>query len=417
MSKSTHQVAVKGVDQTASAFSSIQARAAAASAKMRSMLGGALAAAGAYLSLRAVKSGVDELGRLSDVAQKAGVSVDELTSATQAMGVLGIGANMDQLAKSFQLMEKNTGRTGLQGFYDTVGELGKIPDVSDRAAAAMKVFGKSGMEFMPLIDAAYTSNLALQDVVEAMPRIPQAAADAGDDVADAMGNMASEAKSIWLQGLGAICGWFSKNYEGGVRTASLNAGNHLAYYTKIAVAKCITYIKKLKSAWDLWSASWSYIGDGLGAMFGGRTWSEAWDYAAQQFEIATNAIGEEWAEIDRIEENRTSRFQQDFENREIAIKKFAKAYDAAAVSIKKRELGMSGGSGMFAGSAKSPQIRNELVMGGSNAALRTAMLGPQWQTEAKKQTGLLQKIADATAKTASNTKGVAAAENYIEENG
>ena len=69
MSKSTHQIAVKATDQTAGAFASIQTRAAAASAKLRSMLGGAMAAAGAYFGFRSIAGAINELGTLSDIAQ------------------------------------------------------------------------------------------------------------------------------------------------------------------------------------------------------------------------------------------------------------------------------------------------------------------------------------------------------------
>ena len=43
------------------------------------------------------------------------------------------------------------------------------------------------------------------------------------------------------------------------------------------------------------------------------------------------------------------------------------------------------------------------MMGGSSAANRLAVLGPEYQNEAKKQTDLLRKIAENTEKTAENT--------------
>ena len=402
MSKSTHQLAVKGNDQTGAAFASIESRAAAASAKIRSAMGGALSAVGAYLSLRAVASGVNELGKLSDVAQKTSTSVDELTQAATAMGVLGISANVDQLAKAFQLMEKNTGRSGLQGFYDTIGELGKVPEASDRAAAAMKVFGRSGMEFMPLINAAHTSTLALGDVIDAMPKIPQAAADAGDDIADAMAIGASAVKSIWLQGLGTICRWFGEDYEGGVRTAALNAANSLTYYTKLAVSKCVEYYRKLQA---FITPTFDAIGAFIGAKIGGGSWADAWEMAGKAFDQSMIEMEDRIEEIGKFAEERVERVTRAFEDREIAIEKFAKAYDRAAFSTVQRNLDLAGGTDLSV-AAKTPTVRNELIMGGSNAALRTAMLGPQLQAESKKQTALLERIAKNTEKTADNTDDI-----------
>ena len=60
---------------------------------------------------------------------------------------------------------------------------------------------------------------------------------------------------------------------------------------------------------------------------------------------------------------------------------------------------------MTAAAQKAPTIRNTLIMGESNAAMRTAMLGPQLQNEQKKTNSLLEKIAKNTEKTANNTEG------------
>lgn len=410
MSQSTHQLAIKGRDQTGAAFASIEGRAAAAAAKMRSALGGALSAVGAYLSLRAVAQGVNQLGHLSDVAQKTSTNVDELTRATAAMGVLGINQNVEGLAKAFALMEKNTGRSGLQGFYDTIGDLGKIPDTAERAAAAMKVFGRSGMEFMPLINAAHTSTLALEDVVNAMPNIPQAAADAGDDAADAMLISANAVKSIWLQGLGAICRWFGEDYEGGVRQAALNAANSLTYYTKIAVTRCMEYFRKLQA---YITPTFDAIGSFIGAKIGGGSWADAWQMAGQTFDQSMDEMEDRIEEIGQLAEERIERVTKAFEDQKIVIDRFAESYGKAATSTAARKIELGEG-GDLAEAAKAPAIRNELIMGGSNDALRTAMLGPQLQSESKKQTALLEKIAKNTEKTADNTEDLGEGETYTE---
>ena len=71
------------------------------------MVGGALAAAGAYLSLGAVKGGIDELGHLSDIAMKTSTNVGELTQMTAAFGALGIqNMSVENLAKSFDYCMK-----------------------------------------------------------------------------------------------------------------------------------------------------------------------------------------------------------------------------------------------------------------------------------------------------------------------
>jgi hypothetical protein len=117
----THQLAIKAKDGTAPAFKSIQSRAAGAGSKISSLLGGALAAAGGYLGARAIVSGINELGKLSDVAQATSTSVDELTRSSNALQILGIrGASVESMARAFMFMEKNTGRSGMEGFYQTI---------------------------------------------------------------------------------------------------------------------------------------------------------------------------------------------------------------------------------------------------------------------------------------------------------
>lgn len=404
MSRSTHQFEIKGVDKSAGAFGSIKGRAAATSAQIRSMVGGAIAAAGAYLSFRAIAGGVNELGHLSDVAQKTSTDVGELTRTAAAFSALGVNMGVDQIGKAFDYMAKSTGRTGMEGFYQTIAELGKIPDVSDRAQAAMKVFGRSGMEFMPLINAADTSVEALQTVVNAMPAVPQSAADAGDAMSDAMGFAAKQVKSIWLQGLGAICGWFDNEYSGGVREASLTAGNYMEYYAKMAVTKCLAWYQKIQEYLKRFG---DYVGAFVGAIMGGGGLGDALEMASQAWDQALRQYDDVAAEIDATEAARTARFKREFEERAIAIEKFQGAYDKAAISIAKRQE-KAAEKTEAEEVARQTRISNELILGGSNAATRLQILGPTLQSESKKQTAILERIAANTEKTADNTEEAAA---------
>lgn len=402
---------VKGIDKTGAAFRSVKNRAAATSAQIRSMVGGALGALGAYFTFGAIKNGINDLSHLSDVAQKTSTNVGELTQTAAAMSALGIqNMGVDQLGKAFDYMAKTTGRSGMEGFYQTVAELGQIPDVAKRGQAAMQIFGRSGMEFMPLLNAADSTVDALQTVISAMPKIPQSAADAGDAASDAMGFASNQIKSIWLQGLGAICGWFDNEYKGGVREASLSAGNYLEYYTKVAVAKCLTWYKKLQNGLKAWGeAIGTFVGGAYEKMFGtGGSWGDVWDQTTQAFTGAIDEYAEEAEKLDEIEAQRTERFKRNFEDRKIAIEKFQGAYDNAAISIAKRkELDGAAAEDM----ARQTRISNDLIMGGSNAATRLQLLGPTLQSETKKQTAILERIAANTEKTADNTESSESSES------
>jgi hypothetical protein len=406
MSRSTNQFEIKGVDKSAGAFGSIKGRAAATSAQIRSMVGGAIAAAGAYLSFRAIAGGVNELGHLSDVAQKTSTDVGELTRTAAAFSALGVNMGVDSIGKAFDYMAKSTGRTGMEGFYQTIAELGKIPDASERAQEAMKVFGRSGMEFMPLLNAADNTVEALQTVVNAMPAVPQSAADAGDAMSDAMGFAAKQVKSIWLQGLGAICGWFDNEYKGGVREASLQAGNYMEYYAKMAVTKCLAWYQKVQEYLKRFG---DYVGAFVGSLMGGGGFGDAVEMASQAWDQALRQYDDVAAEIDEREAARTERFKREFEERAIAIEKFQGAYDKAAISIAKRKEIAAANAEDIAGGSRT-RISNDLVLGGSNAATRMQILGPTLQSESKKQTAILERIADNTEKTADNTEETATAE-------
>lgn len=393
---------VTGTDKTGAAFNAIGWRA----KQLSSMLKGALAFAGAYFGFRAVKGGIDELGHLSDIAQKTSTSVDELTQAAGAMNALGIqNMGVDQLAKAFDYMAKTTGRSGMEGFYQTIAELGQIPDVAKRGQEAMRIFGRSGMEFMPLINAADNSVEALQTVVNALPKVPQAAANAGDAVSDSMGFAANQIKSIWLQGLGAICGWFDNEYKGGIREASLQAGNYMEYYAKVAVSKCLTWYRKIQEYFKRYG---EYLGTFIGTKIGGGSWTEAFQNAEKAWQQALVEYDEVSDELEKKEQERTERFKRNFEDRKIAIEKFQGAYDKAAVKIEKRkELAGATAEDMM----RQTRISNDLIMGGSNAATRLQLLGPTLQSETKKQTAILERIAANTEKTADNTESSESSES------
>lgn len=434
MSTSTHQIAIKGVDKTAQAFQSIQSRAAAAGSRIASVVGGAIAAAGAYMSFRAVKSGVDELGKLSDVAQRTGANVADLTRTVTALQVLGINTDIDSLAKSFQFMERNTGRTGLQGFYESIEELRGIPDLAERSEAAMKIFGRSGMELMPLVNASNNSVQALKDVGAAMGGVPQAAAEAGDRAADAMTIASSGIKGVWLQVVAAIVGFFDGRFVGGLRGAAMTGMAYLEYFVKVAGRYARTFGENWgkvfnniveAGAWAMESllrfmGSMLETGAGMmaemvtgtfrnlfmgedndmsfSAMFSRRGGDEAVKTLAERMRGAMEMAGA------TLSQTATDDLEARLQARLEAIPKAAQAAEAGLPRTEARQVGTEAGKAAGEAAAKAAsRISNQLIMGGSNAATKLGLLGPQWQSEQKKQTELLKDIKANTAKSAENS--------------
>ena len=377
MSNSTHQFKVKGVDASGKAFDSIAARAKATGASIRAALGGALAAAGAYLSLRSVAGAVNQLGQLSDLAMKAGMSVEFLTKATTAFQVAGLNVSAESLVKAMQYMQKNTGKQGEGGFFELTKQIAAIPDAAQRAQAAVQVFGRSGLELLPLVNNGQAAIEKFQKLQSIMPGVSTAAANAGDAANDALTIFGKGAQAIMLKAVGKICALWGDEFPGGVRAGALNAINWLETFFKKAYA----YINK-------YSAYLGALG-GLVADFFTQGPEQAWkvyegtiDAAQRDFDNTIKAADESRAKyVDTLKEMSVD----DLAN------PFGKAGGAAA-------------AGESFGAAAAKRISNALIAGGSNQANKLAILGPQYQNETKKQTSLLEKIAKNTEKTAENTE-------------
>ena len=379
MSEATHKMGVKLVDETAGAFASIQGRAAAASARIRSMLGGAISLAGSYLGLRAIGGAVNQLSHLSDVAMVTGTSVDFLTRASTAFQVAGLPMSIESLARSMMFMQKNTGKQGADAFFGVVKQIAAIPDASKRAQAAIQTFGRSGIELLPLVNNGAEAIDKFQKLQSIMPGVSNAAADAGDAAADALTVFGRGAQSIMLKAVGKICALWGEEFPGGVRAGALNAINWLETFFKKAYA----YIKKYSA----------YLGAAGGLVY--DFFSEG---PAQAWDVFTGTIDEATEDFDRA----IAAAEEQREKYVATLREFKVDDLANAFGANRRNMTEAGES---FGAAAAKRISNALIMGGSNQANKIAILGPQYQNESKKQTSLLEKIAQNTEKTAENTDG------------
>lgn len=381
MSQSTHVLAVKAADQTGGAFASIQSRAAAVSAKLRSMLGGALAGAGAYLGAKAIAGYVKELGNLSDMAMRTGASVETLTKASTAFQVAGLNVSVESLARSFMFLKKNTGEGGMDAFYKAAKSIAAIEDPAKRGAELVKKFGRAGLELQPLIDGGADAIEKMQALTSVMPGVSQAAADAGDAAADSLTILGNGAKNLMLEAVGKICELWGDEFPGGVRAGALNAINWLEY--------------ALKKMWHSAVQIGAKIGAALQAMWNWAANDYTWEQAWNEYEDVT-------AELDR-----------EFDAKRAANEKAREDYKAQLSKLNVDDLANPFGKnpakvGEKVGEAAAKaatRITNQLMLGGSNASTRLAILGPEYQNEQKKQTSLLEKIEQNTAKEAERGDG------------
>jgi hypothetical protein len=377
MSNSTHQFKVKGVDATGKLFDTIGAKAKATGASIRAALGGALAAAGAYLSLRSAAGAVNQLGQLSDLAMKAGMSVEFLTKATTAFQVAGLNVSAESLVKAMQFMQKNTGKQGEGAFFDIAKQIAAISDVAQRAQAAVQVFGRSGLELLPLVNNGQEAIDKFQKLQSIMPGVSTAAANAGDAANDALTIFGKGAQAIMLKAVGKICALWGDEFPGGVRAGALNAINWLE-----------TFFKK---AWAWFEKLGNYIGAFAGLI------TNAFD----------GGIGEAWEIFSKQIDDTSNKYESRIEDINAQREDYKKTLSEMSVDDLANPFGKAGGAaaaGESFGAAAAKRISNALILGNSNQANRLAILGPQYQNEAKKQTSLLEKIAKNTEKTAENTE-------------
>lgn len=273
---------VKGVNKTGKVFKEIAASAARVG-KTAALVGGA-AFGGAAVAFAATAKA---LGHLSDVAMQAGASADEITRLSSAMGVLGIKSQTPEaLAAAFQKMTKSIGETGVGGFKKAIAAIAQMETAEKRSAAAMAVFGKSGLDFMPLIEAAAKDGVsALEDVMAGMPGISDAAANAGDAVADAMQIMTDGSKALWSEAVGSIAKMADEHFAGGIREAAMKANAYVEYYVTMFWRSCVATFENIQKAYTALSADW------------GNTFSQTFKFLWDSFKSFGKFL---WDEIKNI---------------------------------------------------------------------------------------------------------------------
>ena len=371
---------VKGVDKTGAAFNSIKARAKVTGLQIKSMLGGALAFAGVGLGLKGLSDTISNLGKLSDLAMKTGASVEDLTRMTTAFQVAGLDIGVDALAKSFQYLEKNTGRKGSEGFFKTVEEIAKIEDPAKRGAEMVKNFGRSGMELAPLINGGAEAVEKFQQLASLMPGVSTAAANAGDDIADAQTTLGKGVQYLWYKVVGKLCSLWGEDFPGGVRAGALNAINYVEHFCKMSLNRLTKWGAKaglaIQAVWN-WAAN-------------GYSWEQAWNEYGEVSEILSQQSDAELKQIDKARQDYVDKLAQ------VSV-------DDLANVLGKRKGGVKLPNSV-ADSFRSPNIRNDLIAGGSNAAARLQILGPSLQSEQKKTNALLEQVVENTKQTADNTE-------------
>ena len=372
MSQSTHQIAIKGKDETASAFQSVQNRAKATSSAISSIMGGAIAAAGAFLGYRAISGTVQELGKLSDLAMKSGTSVNFLTSAATAFQVAGLDVSVESLARSFQYLQKNTGKSGEGGFYEVVRSIAAIEDPIQRNTELIKNFGRQGLELQPLVNGGQEIIDKFETLRSVIPGVSDAAAQAGDEIADAQTLLGKGVETLWQKVVGKVLSLWAEDFPGGVRAGALNAVNWVETFAKKAYAFIAKWGARVSAVvmwvWDVFDVGLQQANANMLATV---------DLADREYEARI-------ADADRRREQYKANLGK------LDVDDLANVFGNRGAAKMGEEMGEAAARSMR-------RVSNQLIMGESNAARRLSILGPDYQNEQKKQTKLLERIEKNTA--------------------
>jgi len=145
---------------------------------LKGMIGPLLAIGGAVLAAKkafgAFSGAFDDIDKIAKFSQQTGMATESLVALHHAGGLAGVGA--DKVDKGIQKMSVNIGKAkagsaAIQGELASLGismedigrmspaeqfetlsaKIGAIEDPARRADLAMKLFGKSGLELIPLM--------------------------------------------------------------------------------------------------------------------------------------------------------------------------------------------------------------------------------------------------------------------------
>lgn len=184
----------RGLSDADKSLQGFGARAAAVAGKVAAITAGAVAASAAVGLL--VKAQIDLADAAGDSAQKAGISVEEWsklsyafrfgtkegTDLNQTLMYLnkaisgagdGLKANVDDF-RALGVAYRNTDGTmrNTSAVLDDVADaFAKMPDGADKAAIAMRLFGKSGADIIPFLNEGSAGIRKLKDEAERLGQV------------------------------------------------------------------------------------------------------------------------------------------------------------------------------------------------------------------------------------------------------
>jgi hypothetical protein len=111
---------------------------------------------------------VDQVAAFASIAKQTGTDIETLAKASQKLNVelLDAGKAGSEAARLFSALKLDPkalqSQGGVDAIIEVIGALERIPNASERAAAAQKVFNKSAAEMIPLMSEGSANLRAMQ---------------------------------------------------------------------------------------------------------------------------------------------------------------------------------------------------------------------------------------------------------------
>lgn len=286
------------------------------------------------------------------------------------------------------------------------------------------------MELLPVVNASNDAAKAIKDVSSGLSGIPAKTAAAGDRASDAMKTITNAAKSIWLRFVGVVLDFLDVKLPGGTREAANKAAVYMEYSAKLAKR----YLKAVADDFGgffkgiIEAGAWAmeslvrYMGSM--AKVGGKIFVDMFKGTAENLWFGKDndmSFAAMFARAGGDKANETlearmrgvvdlaTEFLKDVKTEDLEAWRKQSLEDARkSAEAAEKGLGRDGtipiketAEEIGEAAAKAAhRVTNELIMGGTNASNRLAILGPSFQNEQRKQTEVLKEIAKNTAKTA-----------------
>lgn len=133
---------------------------------VRGMIAGLAAASGIGVM---VKGFADAAGNIDDMAQRTGLAAQEIQGLSFAAKMSGTSIEtVEGAIKKMQKAGFSTGRGPLADFQALADHISQIPDPAARAAEAMKYFGRSGTQLLPMLT---NGSAGIQDLMREAERL------------------------------------------------------------------------------------------------------------------------------------------------------------------------------------------------------------------------------------------------------